>query len=290
MLRALPYPVKKRRIWTYAAAGFGLLAIASIAAWRFAPRHSSFMPSGSRTTAMATSAPARPAMVKSVSSQPVPQPLAGPRETLENLEATKPPSRSGKPVPPNPAAGKVVGRPAPANKAVHLPPGQASRNPEAMAALMAPMTSPAAPPAADASPEATGESVQEEFVQAQSLVREEDPAAFERINALLQKRPASPDLRLLKSQVILMRDPASTEARRELAALQSSRPEFMHPGLFHEQTLYLLWQADAAAFEAQKTPERRVNLLKSANAYLAEYGSLPAYGAKVRGIKDRLPR
>jgi serine/threonine protein kinase len=290
MLRALPYPVKKRRIWSYAAAGCGLLAIASGAAWRFAPRHSSLMPS--REAAIAAPAPAQRAMVKNGSSQPVPQPMPGPRETLENLEAPKPPSRSVKTVSSNPAVGKPVGRPAPANKAVHLPPGQSFRNPETMPALPGPMASPspALPPAGDATPENTGESVQEEFVQAQSLVREEDPAAFERINALLQKHPASPDLRLLKSQVILMRDPASTEARRELATLQSSRPEFMHPGLFHEQTLYLLWQADAAAFEAQKTPEKRVNLLKSANAYLAEYGSLPAYGAKVRGIKERLPR
>jgi hypothetical protein len=64
----------------------------------------------------------------------------------------------------------------------------------------------------------------------------------------------------------------------------------MHPNLFQEQTLYLLWQADAAAFEAQKTPGNRVNLLKSANAYLAKFGALPAYQAKVQGIRDRLPR
>jgi hypothetical protein len=64
----------------------------------------------------------------------------------------------------------------------------------------------------------------------------------------------------------------------------------MHPNLFQERILYMLWQADAAAFEAQKTPGNRVNLLKSANAYLARYGTLPAYQAKVQGIKDRLPR
>lgn len=291
MLRALPYPVKKRRTWTYAAGGLGLLAIASGAAWRFAPRHSSLMPS--RETASASPASAQHAMVKSGSSRPVPRTLPGPRETLENLEATKPPSRPVKTSQSTPAAGKALGRPAPANKALHLLPGQTSPNPEAMPALPDPAVSPASPAnatAGDVAPEATGESAQVEFVQAQSLVREEDPGAFERINALLLKRPASPDLRLLKCQVILMRDPASAAARRDLAALQSARPEFMHPGLFHEQTLYLLWQADAAAFEAQKTPDRRVNLLKSANAYIAEYGSLPAYGAKVQGIKDRLPR
>ena len=287
MLRALPYPVKKRRTWPYAAAALGLLALASGAAWRFAPRHSSLLPAGARETVTAAPGPAPQAIAKGGSTQPARQLLPAPHETLENLDAPRTASRSEKPMRALPATAKPAGRFTPANKPVHLPQGQPARNPDAMPA---PAASPALPPTGDAAPEAGGESVQEAFVQAQSLVREEDPAAFERINALLLKRPASPDLRLLKCQVILMRDPASAEARRDLAALQSSRPEFMHPGLFHEQTLYLLWQADAAAFEAQKTPDRRVNLLKSANAYIAEYGSLPAYAAKVQGIKDHLPR
>ncbi|HKP94251.1 MAG TPA: hypothetical protein VJ385_00710, partial [Fibrobacteria bacterium] len=130
----------------------------------------------------------------------------------------------------------------------------------------------------------------EGFVRVQTLVREEDPTAFEKISALLAIRPDSPDLRLLKAQLVLMRNPTAPEARRDLISLQSARPEFMHPNLFHEQAMYLLWQTDAATFEAQKTPGNRINVLKSANAYLSEFGPNEAYRQKVKGIRDRLPQ
>jgi hypothetical protein len=130
----------------------------------------------------------------------------------------------------------------------------------------------------------------EGFIRVQTLVREEDPAAFEKITALLAIRPDSPDLRLLKAQVELQRDPSAQETRRELASLPSTRPEYMHPTIFHEQVLYLLWETDAAIFAARNSPVNRVNLLKSANAYLSEFGANPAYRQKVQGIKDRLPR
>jgi serine/threonine protein kinase len=293
MLRSLPYPVKKRSPWPYVGFGAGLLAIALGTAWRLAPRHSLLFAKAKTEANSATqssapsassSAPSPSAAVASV--PPSQRALPDPRESLENLGAAKGSSRSDKIARRLPPAGKpsrtnVAGKP---GRAI----GDASASiPTPAGAALAASTPEASRPLAS---EPTGESAQEEFVQVQTLVREEDPSAFEHISALLAKRPGSPDLRLLKSQVILLRNPSSAEARGELAALQSARPEFMHPGLFHEQTLYLLWLADAAAFEAQKTPENRVKLIKSANAYLSEYGSLPAYQAKVNGIKDRLPR
>lgn len=130
----------------------------------------------------------------------------------------------------------------------------------------------------------------EVFVQLQTLVREEDPTAFEKISSRLMKNPESPDLRLLKCQLTLIRNPASAEARRELVALSGARPEFSHVGLFHESVLYLLFQADAAIYEAQKTPLNRVNMQKSGNAYLSEYQPNPAYEVKVKSIQDRLSK
>jgi serine/threonine protein kinase len=306
MLRALPYPVKKRPVWPLLAAGAGLLALALAAAWRFAPRRSSLAlgarealsgPASSQASLAASRPPASsrsPSASAPGGSGPASpaHPLPIGRETLEKLDVPRPSARTEKGLRPAPGAAKPGSRPGPAEKPAPSPgeapasiPGATPATPGAAAGHSAAAGTPT-----ETASEPAGETAKEEFVQAQGLVREEDPAAYERINALLLKRPASPDLRLLKCQVILMRDPASAEARRELAVLPSAHPEFMHPGLFHEQTLYLLWQADAAAFEAQKTQENRVNLLKSANAYIAEFGSLPAYRAKVQGIKDRLPR
>jgi hypothetical protein len=87
-----------------------------------------------------------------------------------------------------------------------------------------------------------------------------------------------------------MRNPSSVEARQDLFSLQAARPEFMHPVLFHEQVMYLLWQTDAAIFETQKTPGNRINVVKSANAYIAEFGANQVYQQKIQGIRDRLPK
>jgi len=292
MLRALPYPVKNRSPWPYFALGAGLLAVALGASWRFAPRHSNLFirarpESGPSMQPSALSASAPPVSSTRASVPTAARSIPAPHETLENLGSPKALARSDKSSRSTPASGIPSSRPNPASKAVRSSGDSPTQIPKA--GLVSPADLGPEIPQAPSS-EASGESAKEEFVQVQTLVREEDPSAFEHINALLAKHPASPDLRLLKSQVILLRNPSSAEARGELSALQSTRPEFIHPSLFHEQALYLLWQADAAAFEAQKTPENRVRLLKSANAYVSEYGSLPAYQAKVQGIKDRLPR
>ncbi|HLP41702.1 MAG TPA: protein kinase, partial [Fibrobacteria bacterium] len=115
------------------------------------------------------------------------------------------------------------------------------------------------------------------FVQLQTLVRQEDPEAFERIIDWLSREPESPDLLLLKCQLILKRNPASADARSILTGLTTARPAFQHPQVFHENALYLLWQTDAAIHETQKTPASRINLLKSANLYLAEFEPNAAY-------------
>jgi serine/threonine protein kinase len=130
---------------------------------------------------------------------------------------------------------------------------------------------------------------QEDFIQVQTLVREENPAAYEKLMAWLAKVPDSPDLLLLKCQLILKRNPTSLEARQILAELQTAQPAFHHPRVFHENAIYMLWQVDAAQYEAQKTPANRVRVLKSANAYLSEFASNAGYAAKVQEIRSRLP-
>lgn len=129
----------------------------------------------------------------------------------------------------------------------------------------------------------------DDFIQVQNLVREENPSAYEKVTAWLAKVPDSPDLLLLKCQLILKRNPTSQEARQTLARLQTLQPVFHHPQVFRESSAYLLWQADAAIFESQKTPTNRINLLKSSNAYLSEFAPNPAYARKVQGIRARLP-
>src|SRR5690606_28430912 len=99
----------------------------------------------------------------------------------------------------------------------------------------------------------------------------------------------SPDLLLLKCQLILKRNPTSAEARGILSALQTRRPAYLHPKVFQENVLYLLWETDLAIFEAQKTQGNLINLLKTANAYLSAYQPNPAYAAKVEGIRARMP-
>jgi serine/threonine protein kinase len=152
--------------------------------------------------------------------------------------------------------------------------------------------SPSQPAAAASTVVKTGarELDKDAFVELQSLVREDDPSAYDRLTEWLTRYPASPDLIFLKCQVVLRRNPASREVRADLASLQEAHPDFIHPLLFHENAMYLLWQADAAQFESQKTPANRINLLKSANAYLAEFQPNPAYAQKIRGIKEKLPK
>jgi hypothetical protein len=294
MLRSLPYPVKRRSPWPYLFGGAGLLAAVLAAAWFFGPRRSALFP-----TRMLRAHPASPAT-------PSGQPAAAvadrnlnghPGQILEPLDAPRTASRARPAHAPqartdNGKSPKISAPPEVAHGNGDVPaaaPPDAESERASAAQLESAVAAAAAATAAKAV-ERGGEHAQEEFVQAQTLVREEDPSAYERIGALLAKRPSSPDLRLLKCQVLLKSDPASAEARRELAALLALRPEFLHPVLYHERVLYLLWQTDAAAFEAQKTTANRVNLLKSANAYLAEYESQPAYRAKVQEIKNRLPQ
>ncbi len=289
MLRAMPFPIKKRAPVVYAGAAAGLLLMAMGAAWWLSPRHSSLAPGkpSPLSSVVPRTAQAHPAPVTHQlpsAHEPAHDPA---RETLEALETAKPPTKPGKPV----QAGAKAG----SKPADHAKSGESLRASEPMAGadgrhLEAAAELEAATQTAEEAFTAGGESAKEDFVQAQSLVRSEDPAAFEKLTALLSKRPNSPDLRLLKCQLVLMRNPGAPEARADLVALQSSRPEFMHPNLFHEQQMYLLWQSDAATFEAQKTPASRINLLKSANAYLAEFEANRAYQAKVQGIKGRLPR
>jgi serine/threonine protein kinase len=128
------------------------------------------------------------------------------------------------------------------------------------------------------------------FVQLQTLVREDEPTAFDKLSEWLSRNPDSPDLLLLKCQLVLRRNPAAPETRADLASLLDAHPVFTHPRLFHENAMYLLWQADAARYESQKTPANRINLLKSANAYLSEFQPNPAYAQKIQGIKEKLPK
>ncbi len=287
----LPYPHRKRPPLVYAAPVAAGLLLALGAAWWLSPRHSHLARetgstaevSGMHTAAagLGVSAPLPGSETGGAKDRPGERSgsaHAGAkegnpvRETLENLDAA---------VKTRPAAAKPA-KSAPAEKD---PTRNGKANaPEGESGKIGAMAT-----AASAALQESEVWNQESFVQVQTLVREEDPYAFERISIYLTKNPNSPDLRLLKSQLVLMRNPTSPETRKDLVELQGSRPEFMHPNLFHEQVMYLLWSTDAATFEAQKTPVSRINLMKSANAYISEFQPNPAYLQKVKGIRDRLP-
>jgi serine/threonine protein kinase len=274
--------VKRRQKRQYAAGLAGGLLLAAGAAWWLAPRHSHLAPKAGSEAPVPPSA-ASDHLGGSGEKEP------GRGETLERLDAPAPAKpriapQSGKnrasarpeAAPPSPAkASAAAAQVRRAEKAVAATTGSnegAGKNTDG----------------SDASSD--GDWGKEQFVRVQTLVREEDPSAFEKISSLLSANPESPDLRLLKAQLTLMRNPSSAEARRDLFTLQAARPEFMHPILFHEQAMYLLWQTDAAIFETQKTPGNRINVVKSANAYIAEFGANQVYQQKIQGIRDRLPK
>ncbi len=128
------------------------------------------------------------------------------------------------------------------------------------------------------------------FVQLQGLFREQDPSAYDQIVSWLNKFPESADLRFLKIQLVLSGNPLAEDIRPELVSLQNVQPEFTHPSLFHQSVQYLLFELDANVFQAQKTPIKRINMQKSANAYLAEYQENPAFSEKVKQIKALLAK
>jgi serine/threonine protein kinase len=279
--------IKRRQTRLYAAGLAGGLLLAAGAAWWLAPRHSSLAPR-SGAEAMATPAPGSGHMGGSGERD-------GRGETLERLDApvqakNRPAAQAGKSHPSASSAGSPStsgSSSVPNASAASAAPALARHAEKANAASGA---GEEAGKKADGADEPAGDWGKEQFVRVQTLGREEDPSAYEKIATLLSAKPDSPDLRLLKVQLTVMRNPSSTEARQDLFALQAVRPEFMHPVLFHEQVMYLLWQTDAAIFETQKTPGNRINVVKSANAYIAEYGSNQAYQQKIQGIRDRLPK
>ncbi len=128
------------------------------------------------------------------------------------------------------------------------------------------------------------------FVQLQGLFREQDPSAYDQIVSWLNKFPESADLRFLKVQLVLSGNPLAEDIRPELVGLQNVQPEFTHPSLFHQSVQYLLFELDANVYQSQKTPVKRVNMQKSANAYLAEYQDNPAFSEKVKHIKALLAK
>lgn len=270
----LPFPHRKKSPLVYAVTIAAGLMLALGAAWWLGPRQSHLarkaagagMPSASpdsRVSAPATASLGIPdgrADAKGVDHRSRPRSAKGgnpARQTLEKLDARESPPEKRKPAPGTLEShefGKI----------------------QALASLATEMLQEA------------DSWDQESFIQVQTLVREENAAAFDRIAYYLAKNPDSPDLRLLKAQLVLMRNPTAPESRKDLAALQSARPAYMHPSLFHEQVLYLLWKTDAATYESQKTPASRINMMKSANAYISEFLPNPAYKQKVKGIQDAL--
>lgn len=283
----LPFSFKRRTPVLYASVLAGGLALVLGAAWWFGPRQSRVgAEAGDQPAAWAErespDAPGNPGSDPSPKQGPASPALgrvantALQRETLEKLDGIG--TSSGK-------ARNVQGR---AAQAAQKPgaPGAHQNSAPGQSGLAA---------AKGLIKKIGGESLtaeewnKESYVLVQTLIRSEDPSAFEKISTFLSKHPDSPDLRLLRCQLVLMRNPASTEARRDLVDLQGGRPEFMHPSLFQEQAMYLLWKTDADAYEAQKIPANRIKLMKSANAYLSEFQPIAAYQNKIKGIRDRLP-
>ncbi len=284
----LPYPGRRAGAWVYGSVAAACLALAIGAAWWLSYLHHQ-AEAGSLNPA-----PSRPAQQNPNGSagngtgQRLPEREAretGNRETLERLDpagqaAGKAKTGIGKPERPNGGSKAVVSRPAG---------GDALGGDAAKLGAIAGL---GMETGENGGKVGNGDSDwgKEGFVRVQTLVREEDPSAFEKISALLAIKPDSPDLRLLRSQLVLKRNPTSQEARRDLYSLQSARPEFMHPNLFHEQVMYLLWQTDQAIYESQKSPGNRIKALKSANAYISEFQSNDAFRQKVKDIRDRIPK
>ncbi|MDB5050445.1 MAG: pknB [Fibrobacteres bacterium] len=279
----LRHPAKRRSPLVYVAASAVCLALTLGAAWQFGPGHS--RPDAALPAAGMTNP--RTATAQNAERE------TGGHETLERLDGpTQPAGSKVRPLGDRTLGVKSEKGIATAGAKAGSPhgTGPGARSGEAARAADAARLGALAGLGTE-----TGDNVgdadwgKEGFVRVQTLVREEDPAAFEKISALLAIKPESPDLRLLRSQLMLARNPASPDARRDLVSLLSARPEFMHPSIFHEQVMYLLWQTDAATYEAQKTPGNRINVLKSANAYISEFQPNEAYQLKVKGIRDRLP-
>jgi serine/threonine protein kinase len=279
----LPYPHRKRSAAIYAAGIAGGLLLASAAAWWLSPRrgHADRNPAahpGSGTAGTSEAGRGSDGSLRVPGSRG--RDGLSPHEILEKLDS--PSGAAGR----SRSAGAKPGKAKPAAKESGAPANP--ENPPVPAEAGSAKLGSLAAAAAEALQEAETWN-REAFVQVQTLVREEDPSSFERLTAFLAKNPESPDLRLLKAQLVLMRNPTAAEIRKDLYLLQGSRPEFMHPNIFHEQVMYLLWKTDAATYESQKTPASRINLMKSANAYIAEFQPNPAFAQKVKGIRNSLP-
>ncbi|MEO7426751.1 MAG: serine/threonine-protein kinase [Fibrobacteria bacterium] len=268
----LPYPGKRRGLRLYAPAAVLSLA-AALGAYLW-------LGNGSSRHDQGKTAPPSPQSLANPQSGATPA-ISGEKDPLERLD-----NHAGAKRTPSGKTGKsrLGGKSPPPIETV-----EETGTADKLAAMAGLPTESGANSQAAAQPAETDWG-KEGFVRVQTLVRQEDPSAYEKISALLAIKPDSPDLRLLKCQLVLMRNPSSQEARRDLSGLQAAKPEFMHPNLFHEQVMYLLWQTDMAAFQSQKTPGNRINMMKSANAYIAEFQPNPAYKQKVQGIKDQLPK
>ncbi len=126
------------------------------------------------------------------------------------------------------------------------------------------------------------------FIEMQLLVRKDEASAFDQISDLLLTNPNSADLRFLKCQLILQRNPGSMDARKELAIISTAKPEFIHPELFKENILFQIFEFDAAQYESQKTQQNRQSMQKSGNTYLLAYQKNTTYAEKAKMVLEKL--
>ncbi len=129
-----------------------------------------------------------------------------------------------------------------------------------------------------------------EFYRIESMVREEHPEAMMAVNNALQSHAELPDLLFFKGLLLYGQNHSSSEARQILAQIAALKPRFLHPAIFRENVLLLLWQIDLSLFEGLNTPESRIQLIKSSNIYISEFRELPAFASKVKAIEAKLPQ
>jgi serine/threonine protein kinase len=127
-----------------------------------------------------------------------------------------------------------------------------------------------------------------QFNYLEDLVRNGSEDANEKLKDALNANPNSPDLLFLKCILLFSKTPTSPEARDILSKINSEKPKFTHPLIFHENALYLLWQLDANLFDGLNTPESRKQLEETSHLYLNAFHENPIFAQKVKTIENKL--
>ncbi len=128
----------------------------------------------------------------------------------------------------------------------------------------------------------------ERFIEAQTLVRTGKADALGRVESLLGEYPDSPDLLFLSCKIMEKVEPPPPKLRTALVQLQQAAPSHLHPQVFQENILFMLWQVDSRRFEITGQASDKIDMIKSGHKYLAKYRENPRFQEKSRLIEQKL--